>query len=388
MLDRLKEATAKALASARDRLPAIAPTPPLTIQGFALSRPPEMSSGMASIVDVLPDAALLLDTSLRLVHANNLARDLFVSLRPGEHISMTSRNPDLIAAVTEAATSRRRILFELHVRGPIERRLEGAATTLTGAKSDDAPDLLVVLQDLSERDAVARMRVEFVANASHELRTPLASLSGFIETLRGPAKDDPAAREKFLAIMAEQAARMSSLIDDLLLLSRLEMRAHLPPTAIVDLNLVMSDAIRPLAGIAEGSKATITCLARKPSPRVRGDHDELVQAVQNLAQNALKYGRKGGTVTLSVTAGANGRNGTASINVADDGPGIAAEHLPRLTERFYRVSNAASRDKGGTGLGLAIVKHIASRHLGRLEITSAIGQGSTFSLQLPLADEN
>jgi two-component system, OmpR family, phosphate regulon sensor histidine kinase PhoR len=274
----------------------------------------------------------------------------------------------------------------LLLRGAIERHLDGAVTVLeTSGDTVDRRDTLVVLQDLSERDALARTRVEFVANASHELRTPLASLSGFIETLSGPAKNDPVARERFLGIMAEQAARMSRLIDDLLLLSRVEMRAHVAPTAVVDLNAVVADAMKPLARAAQTANKTLSIVPSPVAIRVLGEHDELIQAVQNLVQNALKYGRPGGTVTVHVSETANGPSRTprAVISIADDGPGISAEHLPRLTERFYRVSTAASRNTGGTGLGLAIVKHIAARHRGKLDIASEVGKGSTFTISLP-----
>ena len=346
------------------------------------------NSGMFAVVDALPDAALVLGASLDLVHGNALAREVFGPLRLGQHISLTTRNPELAAAVAQALSSDERILFELNVRGPIERRLEGTATSLNQLNGAWAgPAILVILQDLSERDALTRMRVEFIANASHELRTPLASLSGFIETLSGPAKNDPAARERFLGIMSEQAARMRRLIDDLLVLSRVEMRAHLAPTAVVDLNLVMSDAVAPLKAVAAQNNITLTALPSDTAMRVRGDHDELIQAIQNLVQNAIKYGRAGGSVAVQVSAGASppGQDIRARLSVTDDGPGIPAEHLPRLTERFYRVNTASSREKGGTGLGFAIVKHIASRHWGRLEIVSEPDRGSTFTLSLPLA---
>jgi two-component system, OmpR family, phosphate regulon sensor histidine kinase PhoR len=349
------------------------------------------ATSMFHVVDALPDATLLLDASLSLLHGNALARDVFGVLRAGQHISRTSRDPDLMAALVQAQKSGLRVQFELVQRGPVERRLEGAATALsnTNTKTERAaPTFLVTLQDLSERDALARMRVEFVANASHELRTPLASLAGFIETLSGPAKNDPVARERFLGIMADQAARMTRLIDDLLALSRVEMRAHVTPTAMVDVNLLIEDAAEPLEQLAAKTGTTLTCQPSSGQLLVRGDHDELIQAVHNLIQNAIKYGKPGGgTVRVQAVQAAarQGQGPRALIQVIDDGPGIPAEHLPRLTERFYRVNTASSRDKGGTGLGLAIVKHIASRHQGKLEIVSAIGQGSSFTISIPAA---
>jgi two-component system phosphate regulon sensor histidine kinase PhoR len=231
------------------------------------------------------------------------------------------------------------------------------------------------------------MRADFVANASHELRTPLASLKGFVETLQGPAKDDPAARERFLMVMSEQAERMTRLIDDLLSLSRVEMREHLPLGAIVELNDVMASVIQSLQPLAVAAGVAIELAGSAEPAEVRGDRDELVQVFQNLIHNAIKYGRQGGRVDIAVARRSPGQGRPAEIvaTVADDGPGIAPQHLPRLTERFYRVSVAASREKGGTGLGLAIVKHILNRHRGELTIASQIGQGSTFCVILPAA---
>jgi two-component system phosphate regulon sensor histidine kinase PhoR len=242
--------------------------------------------------------------------------------------------------------------------------------------------LLVTFDDVTDRLAIARMRADFVANASHELRTPLASLTGFIETLLGPARNDPVATEKFLNVMLEQARRMRRLIDDLLSLSRAEMRAHSRPTDRVDLVSVLrhiGDAMQPLA--AEHSVALAIEAPSEPLEIV-GDRDELVQLVQNLTENAIRYGASGEKVDLRLRQRGDGRS--AIIEVQDYGPGIAPQHLPRLTERFYRVDVGASRQMKGTGLGLAIVKHILTRHRGRLDITSTPGAGATFKVELPL----
>ena len=360
------------------------------------SRQPDVASvdsnRLASVVAILqslPDPAMILDDNSVLLVGNSLARDLFGELQPATHISRTTRNPELVGAVGNALRTGNRELFELTVRNPVERRLEGAATRLVGAFGNGSErTVLVILQDLSERDALARMRMEFVANASHELRTPLAALSGFIETLNGPAKDDPVARARFLSIMAEQASRMTRLIDDLLVLSRVEMRAHLAPTTIADLNLVAADAVKNLTTFAAKDQTSLVCEPLAGSAKVRGDHDELVQAVHNLVQNAIKYGRKGGNVRVHVAEG-QGRRGQRKgvrISVIDDGPGIAPEHVPRLTERFYRVNTAVSRERGGTGLGLAIVKHVVTRHHGTIDIASEVGTGSTFTLAFPPAE--
>jgi two-component system phosphate regulon sensor histidine kinase PhoR len=229
------------------------------------------------------------------------------------------------------------------------------------------------------------MRADFVANASHELRTPLAYLKGSVETLQGSAKDDPAARAAFLKTMGEQAERMSRLVDDLLSLSRVEMREYLPPSGEVDLAAVLADVTQTLEPMAQQADIALSLSGQEEAAPLRGDYDELAQVFQNLVQNAIKYGRSGGRVEVRLGREPADRLVRYRVDVADDGPGIAPQHLPRLTERFYRVSVAASREKGGTGLGLAIVKHILNRHRGELLIASTLGQGSTFSVVLPAA---
>jgi two-component system phosphate regulon sensor histidine kinase PhoR len=355
-------------------------------RGLHRQEPVSTLAAIQSILRALPDAALMVDEFGVLVAANALAIDALGDVKPGRPLSATSRRPELQAIVARAFDSEERVAFELTTRPPIERRMLGSATRVEGL-GGAAPSrhVLIVLQDNTERDALSRMRMEFVANASHELRTPLASLTGFIETMAGPAKDDAAARQRFLGIMAEQAARMTRLIDDLLILSRVEMRAHLAPTGTVDLNDVITDAARQLA---EAAKKDNISLIVEPSPRpvqVTGDQDELMQAAYNLVHNAIKYGRPGGTVSLRTALDHDRAGGRARgrLIVADDGPGIAAEHIPRLTERFYRVNTADSRKKDGTGLGLAIVKHIVTRHRGTIDIASDVGRGATFTLGFP-----
>ena len=361
---------------------------PPTDYGASAFEAKESRTGSQSLVDALPDAALVLDDRAAIIAVNAATHGLFHRVFVGEHIGRTARQPELTAAVKTTLATGQQSVFVLTVWTPTERHLDCAVSKLTGfGEGQSAPALLVVLQDISEREALARMRMEFVANASHELRTPLAALSGFIETLNGPAKDDPTARDRFLRIMGEQAQRMTRLIDDLLALSRVEMKAHLTPTTTADLNHVAAEAVRLSASQAELESVTLTTVLDHGPTKFPGDHDELMQAVQNLLENAIKYGRPKGTVSVR-TVRERDRRGASLIrlSVTDDGPGIAAEHLPRLTERFYRVSTAASRQKGGTGLGLAIVKHIAARHRGRVEVQSTPGQGSTFSLVFPVSD--
>jgi two-component system phosphate regulon sensor histidine kinase PhoR len=223
------------------------------------------------------------------------------------------------------------------------------------------------------------MRVDFVANVSHELRTPLTSVLGFVETLQGPARNDPVAQDRFLSIIGEQARRMSRLVDDLLSLSRIERSSHLQPTSIVDLSSIAGHVVDTLAPMADENETHITLCAEEPV-LVRGDRDELVRVAENLIENAIKYGASDKPVEVTVAP----RERDAVLTVRDHGAGIAPEHLPRLTERFYRVDAGESRAKGGTGLGLAIVKHILARHRGRLTIESGSGKGATFSAILPL----
>jgi two-component system phosphate regulon sensor histidine kinase PhoR len=229
------------------------------------------------------------------------------------------------------------------------------------------------------------MRADFVANASHELRTPLAALSGFIETLQGPAREDAKARERFLAIMQEQARRMARLIDDLLSLSRIELNAHRRPDTPVDLVPIVRQVIDGLQTLARDRGVTVN-VETAAALTVLGNRDELVRVFENLVENALKYGAAGKRVdiTLALAAAAEGEP-EARVSVRDYGPGIAPEHLPRLTERFYRVDVRESRAQGGTGLGLALVKHILNRHRGRLSIESTPGAGATFIVHLPIA---
>jgi two-component system phosphate regulon sensor histidine kinase PhoR len=272
--------------------------------------------------------------------------------------------------------------FDVHVKVPIERHLAGVATPLRqGAGSASGTLLMVVLRDRTEAEQLGEMRADFVANASHELRTPLASLRGFLETMQGAAKDDPEARQRFLAIMQQQAERMSRLIDDLLSLSRIEMREHVPPKGEVDLTALVSEVARNLASLAASAEVRIELESARGPLRVVGDRDELFQVVQNLMQNAIKYGRKGGRVQVRVGQ----EKANVALAVEDDGVGIDPVHLPRLTERFYRVNAKDSRERGGTGLGLAIVKHIVNRHQGQLRIESVPGRGSTFTVRLPAA---
>jgi two-component system phosphate regulon sensor histidine kinase PhoR len=330
-----------------------------------------------ALLRAVPEAALIVGSDFRLIAANPAVASLLPSLRPGELLVRGLRSPDILEAITRAFAARKPQKVQWRERVPVERLFEVyiAPVDIAGL-----PRLVMLtLRDLSEIRRVERMRVDFVANVSHELRTPLTSVLGFVETLQGPARNDPVARDRFLSIMGEQARRMSRLVDDLLSLSRIEQSSHLQPTSIVDLASIAGHVADTLAPMASENKTQIVLRAEEPV-LVRGDRDELVRIAENLIENAIKYGASDKAVEVTVAP----RGGDGVLVVRDHGPGIAAEHLPRLTERFYRVDAGESRAKGGTGLGLAIVKHILARHRGRLTIDSGAGQGATFSAILPL----
>ena len=240
----------------------------------------------------------------------------------------------------------------------------------------------MVLHDTTALRRAERMRADFVANASHELKTPMAGIAGFIETLRGPARDDAVARERFLGIMAEQAERMRRLVDDLLMLSRIEQHEHARPDASIDLERVLRGVLDLLQLKASSRKVMLDLGIDDDLPAAVGDYDELTIVFQNLIDNAIKYAKPATTVRIAARPVGKDR---VAVSVSDEGDGIPAAHLPRLTERFYRVDAARSRQLGGTGLGLAIVKHVVNRHRGRLDIQSTPGKGSTFTVVLPSA---
>lgn len=332
----------------------------------------------AEIVQALDIAAILLDAERRIIDFNRHAADLFPSISVGAPIALASRNPDLTLSIDRVFADGGSETAEFTDRMLQGRRFIVRSTFLSGSL------LLLQFRDTSEQERLAQLRADFIANASHELRTPLASIKGFIETLQGPARDDENARSRFLDIMGSQAQRMNRILDDLLSLSRIEMRAYLRPDGNVDMNEVVAHVIRGLEPLANQAAITLSFRPNDAILPVRGDRDELEQVMQNLIHNALKYGHAGGRVDIEVSPRPAGRGGgpKVAVSVSDDGPGIAPEHLPRLTERFYRVDAARSREKGGTGLGLAIVKHILNRHRGELEISSEVGRGSRFTVVL------
>ncbi|AMJ63864.1 ATP-binding protein [Bosea sp. PAMC 26642] len=330
-----------------------------------------------ALIEALGAAVVLLDPQGLAQALSPALRALVPGLDIGKPLTVVMRDPDLLGAVDQVSREGGRRVIELIERVPVERTFRIHIAALKGAGW--RRPVLLTFEDLSEQRVTERMRVDFVANASHELRTPLASLLGFVETLQGPARNDAGARDRFLAIMREQGLRMARLVDDLLSLSRIELRAHLAPDSPVDLAGISREIVDSLTLMARERNVTLR-LEVPPEPvKVAGDRDELLRLMENLVENAIKYGKANGEVAIEVLGGP----AEASVSVRDDGPGIAPEHLPRLTERFYRVDTAASREAGGTGLGLAIVKHIVLRHRGRLTIESSLGQGATFRAILP-----
>jgi two-component system phosphate regulon sensor histidine kinase PhoR len=349
---------------------------------------PVESAAVSAVVAGMPDPAVLLDRAGRVIHLNAAAAQLAPALRKNELAQFALRSPEIITALREAiATSEPRRTTYLD-QVPVDRWMELIITpvpvpTLFGGAEKC---MLMTFHDQTPLRRVEEMRADFVANASHELRTPLAALSGFIDTLQGPAKEDAKARERFLSIMHTQATRMARLIDDLLSLSRVELSAHVRPDTLADIVPIIrqvADGLEPLA--AERQVAIEIDLPDTPVV-IAGDREELLRLFENLIENALKYGASGGKVIVSLISAVSGEGAPeVRVMVRDFGPGIAPEHLPRLTERFYRVDVGDSRAQGGTGLGLSLVKHILARHRGRLLIESVPKNGAVFTACFPQA---
>lgn len=333
-----------------------------------------------NLAAAVSDPLIIFDRAATTVHVNEAARSAFGTLAPGLSLLMKFRAPEMQSAlerVRSGASASEAVDYAERV--PVERVYKVTISAIgqgTGL-------FVMVFEDRSETRRIDRMRADFIANASHELRTPLASISGFVETLRGPARNDAKARDHFLQIMQNQTQRMARLIDDLLSLSRLEMKPYLPPGATVDVRQIVQGVIDSLSPLAAESGVEIEKTFGDEPVEARGDRDELFQVFENLLENACKYGQSGGRVVVSI-----GRETTpdpeVTVTVRDFGPGIPEEHIPRVTERFYRVDVDTSRAQKGTGLGLAIVKHILTRHNARLSIKSKVGEGAAFTVHLPV----
>jgi two-component system phosphate regulon sensor histidine kinase PhoR len=347
---------------------------------------PVETAAVSAVVAGMPDPAVLLDRAGRVIHLNAAAAQLAPALRKNELAQFALRSPEIVTALREAiATSEpRRATYLDHA--PVERWMELIITPVPVPTIFGGVDkcMLMTFHDQTPLRLVEEMRADFVANASHELRTPLAALSGFIDTLQGPAKDDVKARERFLSIMHAQATRMARLIDDLLSLSRVELSAHVRPDTTVDIVPIIRQVADGLEPLARERQVEVEIALPETQVLIAGDREELLRLFENLIENALKYGASGGKVIVSLNS-ALSAEGTPEtrVMVRDFGPGIAPEHLPRLTERFYRVDVGDSRSQGGTGLGLSLVKHILNRHRGRLLIESVPRHGATFTACFP-----
>ena len=367
--------------------PALEPAPGLATE-------PEAADSYSAL-EAVPLAILVVNRQRDVLWANDRARHLLGEVVAGRSLMGVLRHPPLIDALDQVmgGQNQETAAAPSGVEG-IETPIGRDRLLIADLKRLDAERTLIALKDASAERRLERLRSDFIANVSHELKTPIATLIGFIETLRGPAKGDLDAHERFLGIMQEQAGRMSRLVADLLSLSRIELNEHARPSGGVDLTQIIGRVANALSLRAAERNMKIE-LPMGPMGRAVGDADELTQVFQNLIDNAIKYGRPGTAVTVSAARiadageirarlpGLRRAKAMIAVAVADHGDGIAREHIPRLTERFYRVDPARSRDLGGTGLGLAIVKHVVNRHRGSLEIESAPGEGSVFTVYLP-----
>lgn len=365
------------------------------------------------VAEALPEPLFILDLSGVVEHANPAAEEFLGATGvDGRHFAATLRAPNVYEAVEAVAKGEGARIVDFSTMGSVERYCRAFVAPLHGAGQRER--ILVYIRDLTSERRVEQMRADFVASASHELRTPLASLLGFIETLRGHARNDPEAREKFLSIMQAQAERMQRLVADLMSLSRIELHEHVPPRDQVDLAAIAEDVIDSLRPMFEQSSAIADFENLASGPlNVVGDRDELFQAIQNLLDNATKYGgdpamikvktgrgvgpslaqdgevshRSGDTAAQVAARLGKDLSDIAFVQIRDFGPGVERGDLPRLTERFYRVNVERSKKSGGTGLGLAIVKHIINRHKGGLQVESRLAGGTAFTCYLPCAPD-
>ncbi len=362
-----------------------------------------------TILDSLPDPLLLLDAHSNIIRANRAAFDVFGAKLIGQHINVLVHDKMLNEAINDILEGEPPQVIELVWNGPIIRTYQVRIAPfrrfwdgpfglrLRDDVTDEDPNwpaAMLMMNDITTVKRSEESRIDFIANISHELRTPLASLIGFIETIRGPAKNDTEAKDRFLGIMQDQASRMSRLVSDLLQLSRVELQEHNTPTDRINLIKLLSNLWASLELRAAERNMTINVEAPRELPDILGDWDQLIQAMTNLVENAIKYAPENTEITVTAQITHDGINHqigapreVVSIAVADQGEGIPKEHLTRLTERFYRTDAVKAKRIPGTGLGLAIVKHIINRHRGRLTVSSEIGRGTTFTVYLPAADD-
>lgn len=373
------------------------------------------TSLLADVFETMSDPVLVIAggeaddiAGRRILLANAAAREHFRLGAASTLLVSVIREPSVLEAVDEALFMNMASHVDFLTGGANERHWRALVRPLDARANSNEALAFLSLRDETDIRRIERMRVDFLANASHELRTPLASLAGFIETLKGHAKDDPKARDRFLDIMATQADRMSRLVADLLSLSRIELNEHIAPDGRVDLSRAASDVVDAVSVLSKERQVSIVAELGLGGADVTGDRDEIVQVVQNLVDNALKYSSAGGHIEISierdrtldesfrlrmsdstrlslVTPDREQGAKYVVVTVRDHGPGMAREHLPRLTERFYRVEGQKSGERQGTGLGLAIVRHIVIRHRGALSVESALGSGALFAAAFPIA---
>ncbi len=354
------------------------------------ARQDELDQTLIALLDALPDPLLLVRDDRQVERANHAASRLLETDGTGKPIETVLRDPGLLGAIDDVLGGGQQTEIDLQRTGPPTRAFR---VRLASIRWRGRPAALVSMRELTEQVMIERMRTDFVANVSHELRTPLTVLRGFIETLTCAARDDPEARARFLKIMGAEAERMSRLVDDLLSLSRIEQNEHLLPGERVAVGRILGEVRDALKPYADERRVELVIERAPALPSVVGDHDQLTQLFTNLIDNAIKYGGEDGLVRIEArheTAAAPGAGPLTGrpaleIRIRDHGPGIEPEHLPRLTERFFRADPGLSRRLGGTGLGLAIVKHILRRHRGHLRFESEIGQGTTVTVYLPVA---
>lgn len=339
----------------------------------------------ASIMAAVPMPLVLVGSDERIRVMNPAASELFRTSGEGRHYVTVLRQPGLLLAI-ETALRDGRAAEARYVQKEIAREAtyKVRAEPVSGGA---ASGVLVSFEDVSDMERAGQMRRDFVANVSHELKTPLTALLGFIETLRGAARDDAAARARFLDIMGQEAERMNRLVSDLLSLSRVESAERQRPTDLVNIVDLVESTLNTLRTLAEDKGVHLETIREDDAELlVPGDADQLRQVLINLVENAIKYGAEGGRVTVRLAFRAREvafKGPGVEIVVQDYGEGFDPVHIPRLTERFYRVDSHRSRQMGGTGLGLAIAKHIVNRHRGRFRIDSEPGKGARFSVLLP-----
>ncbi len=342
----------------------------------------------AAMLEQMPLPLLVITRKGRVAHANQFAFDLLPELTIRQHFSKIFDAPKFVAAVEAAIANGQTGRVRFTLEGGMDRFFVAHIGLLpSGSEFGKSIRVIVAIEERTTLLKSEQMRSDFIANVSHELRTPLATIIGYIETLQGHAKNDPEARERFLQVMAKQAGRMQNLVNDLMSLNRIEISEHKRPLDPVQIHPLVAEAIAAVQPLAEKLNTGIDVDLPHDLPKLRGEHDQLSQVLVNLLENAMKYGGGQQNVRLYQAAADAAHPDQIGLVVQDFGAGLAPEHLGRLTERFYRVSVSKSRDQGGTGLGLAIVKHILNRHEGALEIRSTQGEGSRFTIWIPVFGE-